>query len=245
MSAAPTLIPHDFSQCLKSPAVSSSYYMLVSSLPQLPVRFDAGRLPISWPALRERLRLLEPEDQLVTRQLSLFFLWDNQPLDRTDQEVIARYHELLAETTNPLVRHLIETRTKMRLLLSAIRRQRAGLGPPPWSGKVIGAEALTNHIRKHWHQPHFNLGSRYRWVEAFTKLYDAGDTVEAQRVLFAQRWSDWTKIAEQHTFSFEAVIAYLVRWEIVDRWASQNAEAGQARFAKLIEETLGEYANPI
>lgn len=188
--------------------------------------------------------MLEPEDRLVTRQLALYFLWDNQPLDRTDAEVIARYHELLQEAANPLVRHLIQNRTAMRLILSAIRRQRAGLGPPPWAGNVRGAEELTNHIRKHWHQPYFNLGSRYRWVEPFTKLYDAGDTVAAQRVLFAQRWRDWTKIAEQHTFSFEAVIAYLVRWEIVDRWASQNAAAGQARFANLIEETLGEYAKP-
>jgi len=225
-------------------AVTRSYYMLVSSLPQLPVRFDSGRLPISWPTLRERLRMLEPEDQVVTRQLGQYFLWDNQPLDRTDAEVIARYHELLVKAANPLVRHLIQTRTEMRLLLSAIRRQRAGLGPPDWAGNVIGSEELTNHLRKHWYQPYFNLGARYRWVEAFTKLYDSGDTVEAQRVLFAQRWSDWTKIAEQHSFSFEAVIAYLVRWEIVDRWASQNAKAGQARFANLIEETLGEYAKP-
>ncbi len=107
--------------------MSRSYYMLVSSLPQLPVRFDSGRLPISWPTLRDRLRMLEPEDQLVTRQLGLYFLWDSQPLDRTDAEVIARYHELLAETTNPLVRQLIQSRTEMRLLLSAVRRQR-GIG---------------------------------------------------------------------------------------------------------------------
>src|SRR5690554_3017188 len=134
--------------------------MLVSSLPQLPVRFDSGRLPISWATLRDRLRMLQPEDQLVTRQLALYFLWDNQPLDRTDAEVIARYHELLKEAANPLVRQLIQSRTEMRLLLSAIRRQRAGLGPLPWAGKVIGSEELTGHVRKHWHQPYFNLGSR-------------------------------------------------------------------------------------
>lgn len=219
--------------------------MLVSSLPQLPVRFDTGRLPISWPTLRDRLRMLDPEDSFVTRQVGLYFLWDRQPLDRTDDEVIARYHELMQESANPLVRHLIQSRTEMRLLLSAIRRQRAGLGPPNWAGNVRGAEALTSHVRKHWNQPHFNLGARYRWVEAFTRFYDSGDVVEAQRVVFAERWNDWTRIAEKHTFSFEAIIAYLVRWEIIDRWASQNPEAGIARFANLIEETLGEYANPL
>jgi hypothetical protein len=157
---------------------------------------------------------------------------------------IIRYHELMKESANPLARYLIKSRTEMRLLLSAIRRQRRGLGPPSWAGKVAGSEGLTSSIRKHWNQPHFQLGARYRWVEAFTKLYDSGDVGEAQWVLFAHRWRDWTRIAEQHTFSFEAVIAYLVRWEIIDRWTSQNAEAGKARFANLIEETLGEYAKP-
>ncbi len=225
-------------------AESHSYYMLVASLPQLPVRFDSGRLPISWLTLRDRLRMLEPKDRQSTRQVGLYFLWDRQPLDRTDDEVIIRYHELLKQDDNPLTRHLIRSRTEMRLLLSAIRRQRRGLGPPNWAGKVAGSEALTSQLRKGWNQPYFNLGARYRWVEAFSKLYDSGDVGEAQRVLFAERWTDWTRIAEKHTFSFEAVIAYLVRWEIIDRWTSQNAEAGKARFANLIEETLGEYANP-
>jgi hypothetical protein len=67
-----------------------SYYMLVSSLPQLPARFDAGRLPISWPTLRNRLRMLEVEDGRVTRQIGQYFLWDRQPIDRTDNEVIDR-----------------------------------------------------------------------------------------------------------------------------------------------------------
>lgn len=222
--------------------MSRSYYMLVSSLPQLPVRFDSGRLPISWATLNERLQLLHPADRQVTRQLGLYFLWDSQPLDRTDDEVVARYHELLAGASNPLVRHLIQSRTEMRLLLSAIRRQRRGLPPPSWAGKVKGCEGLTNSLRKAWSHPQLGLGARYPWVEAFTRFYDSGDAGEAQWVLFAQRWRDWTRIAEQHTFSFEAVIAYLVRWEIIDRWTSQNAEAGYGRFANLIEETLGEYA---
>jgi hypothetical protein len=226
-------------------AAPRSYYMLISSLPQMPVRFDSGRVPVSWNTLRDRLRMLDPEDRAVTRQVGSYFLWDRQPLDRSDDEVIARYHELMKESGNPLVRHLIQSRTEMRLLLSAVRRQRAGLAPPSWAGKVKGAEALTSHVRKHWNQPHFNLGVHYRWVEAFTRFYDSGDVVEAQRVVFTQRWNDWTRIAEQHTFSFEAIIAYLVRWEIIDRWASQNAEAGKARFANLIEETLGEYADPV
>jgi len=222
-----------------------SYYMLVSSLPQLPARFDTGRLPISWPTLRNRLRMLEVEDGRVTRQIGQYFLWDRQPIDRTDNEVIDRYCELMATTSNALVRHLIHSRTEMRLLISAARRKRLGLGPPDWADRVVQSDEVLGQVRKNWSQPHFNLGAHYRWVEAFCRAYDSGDMREAQRVVFNERWNDWTRIAERYTFTFEAIIVYLVRWEIIDRWTSQNTEAGKARFAKLIEETLGEYAKPV
>jgi len=222
-----------------------SYYMLVSSLPQLPTRFDSGRLPISWPTLRHRLRMLEHEDGQITQKIGLYFLWDRQPLDRTDDDVIERYHQLMANNSNHLVRHLIHSRTEMRLLISCVRRRKAGLGPPGWLDRVADSDSVMSHVRKHWPELNFGLGVRYRWVEAFTRCYDAGDMREAQRVVFNERWNDWTRIAERYTFSFEAIIVYLVRWEIVDRWTSQNAEAGKARFAKLIEETLGEYARPL
>lgn len=221
-----------------------SYYMLVSSLPQLPARFDSGRLPISWPTLRNRLRMLEHEDSQITHQVGLYFLWDRQPLDRTDSEVIERYHELMRNSTNHLVRHLVRSRTEMRLIISCIRRRAAGLGPPNWIDRVVSPDSPLSHLRKHWLEPNFSLGVHYRWVEAFRKHWDAGDMREVQRVVFNERWNDWTHIAEKQTFAFEAIIAYLVRWEIIDRWTSQNVDAGKARFNQLIEETLGEYANP-
>jgi len=221
-----------------------SYYMLVSSLPQLPARFDVGRLPISWPTLRNRLRMLEQGDGRITRQVGLYFLWDRQPLDRTDEEVIERYHELMRNMTNHLVRHLVRSRTEMRLIISCIRRRATGLGPPDWIDRVASPDSSLGHVRKHWLDPNFNLGVRYRWVEAFRNALEAGDMREAQRAVFNERWDDWTRIAEKQTFAFEAIIAYLVRWEIIDRWTSQNVDAGKARFNQLIEETLGEYANP-
>lgn len=225
--------------------MTRSYYMLVSSLPQLPSGFDSGRLPISWPALRDRLRMLEPSDSEVTRQVGLYFLWDRQPLDRTDDEVIDRYLALMRNTSNHLVRHLVRSRTEMRLIISCIRCRAAGDGPPKWIDRIADRESPLAQVRKHWFEPNFHLGVHHRWVEVFRKHLEAGEMREAQRAVFDERWKDWTRIAQRYTFSFEAIIAYLVRWEIIDRWTSQNTAAGKARFNQLIEETLGEYANPV
>jgi len=51
--------------------ISDSYYMLISSLPALPPRFEVDRLPITLERLQARLRMLEPEDaQTINRMLT-------------------------------------------------------------------------------------------------------------------------------------------------------------------------------
>jgi hypothetical protein len=50
-------------------------------------------------------------------------------------------------------------------------------------------------------------------------------------------------MADQYQFSFEAVLLYLIRWEIVYRWTRRDAAVGQEKFERLVNEAMGEYAN--
>ena len=211
--------------------------MLIASLPQLPSNFDAGRTPLTRASLRERLKLLDVRDLEVTSQVSRFFVWDRQPLDRTDVEVYETYRRLMREIDNQLVRKIINHRVEMRTIVAGIRRKRMGAGPP------IGPTEISDSIRRGWNLPGFGLQSRYRWIDSFTRALESGRVRDAQHVLFSDLWKAWTQNAQQYHFSFEAIILYLARWEIVDRWSSQNADEGRRRFDELIMETMGEYAN--
>ncbi len=214
------------------------YITLISSLPHMPPHFDVERLPITWPRLQERLKLLTEEDARVLDRLANFLTWDCQPLDRTDDEVIAEYDRLMGILQNPLVVKLVNQRMNVRTIVSAIRRRRDGAGPPP------GVGDLVEPIRRNWQQPSFQLQLRYPWIEEFTTLMLAGEAVQAERLLFEITWKTWCQMAaEEFSFSFESVLLYVARWSIIDRWTSRDARAGRARFDQLIEETLGEYAN--
>jgi hypothetical protein len=216
---------------------SRAYYTLIASLPNLPPHFDVERTPITRPRLAERLKMLHPRDAEVVEQVAAFLAWDRQPLDRTDQEVMATYNKLMAEISNPLLRELVESRMDTRTISSGLRRRRAGLPPPPGVGKWV------NHIRRHYNHPEFNLQGRYPWIGRLDRLIDEGDAMGAQHLLFDFNYALWSRMAEQYTFSFEAVILYLARWEIIDRWTSRDADRGRARFEQLITETLGDYAH--
>jgi hypothetical protein len=215
-----------------------SYYTLIASLPHLPLHFESvDRPPITRERLLERLRLLRPDDRKVIDQVAGFLTWDRQPLDNTDEQVIRRYQRLMTTVSNSLVRQLINHRIDVRTIISALRRRRAGDGPPPGLGQWV------DHIRRNWNHPEFNLGGRYPWISEVERLIGEGQARETQRLLFGAIYRTWSQLAECYTFSFETVILYLARWEIIDRWTSQNIDRGRERFDKLITETLGVYAN--
>jgi hypothetical protein len=209
------------------------YYTLVASLPTQPQSFDAGPIPITASTLRQRLSMLREEDRRVIDQLSDFFHWDRQPIERKDAEVIETHTRLNREIENPLVLRLISRRFEMRTLVAALRCQRAGAPRPE-----LPALPVSTWIRQHWDQAGFRPSSRYPWIGRFCQALDDNQPQQAQRVLFEDLWNAWSRLDQQYHFTFESIVLYLARWEILHRWASQNADTGRQRFDALVEGIL-------
>lgn len=213
------------------------YYTLVASLPALPPSFNVGPSPITASTLRHRLSILTDDDRRVVDQLSDFFRWDRQPIQRTDAEVIAMHRRLNREIDNSLVRRLIEHRFEMRTLVGAVRCQREGKLCPQ-----LPELPVSDLIRRHWNQPGFQTSSRYPWLVRFCRAIENDQPQQAQRELFHDLWGLWSRLNQQYHFTFESIILYLARWEILHRWASQDAELGRQRFDGLVDGILAEAA---
>ncbi len=214
-----------------------TYYTLVASLPHLPVHFDdVVRPPISRSRLNDRLSLLREKDRQALGQLSDFIAWDRQTLERTDESVARHYDRLRQGIHHPVVREIIAQRMDVRTVVSALRRRRDGSGPPPGIGVLVAP------IHRRWKEPQFGLERQFPWIAEFNREMLAGRAVAAERVLYNCTWAACIRLASQFTFSFEAVLLYLVRWSIVDRWTSRSGKTGRVRFDELIKETLGEFA---
>ena len=219
-------------------AKSNAYYMLISSLPSLPSRFtEAEQMPISPIRFRERLDLLEPEDRKIIHHVANFLLWDRQSLEATDEDVAGRYQALMQETDNALVHQVIEFRFTLRTIVSALRRRRKNLGPPP------NVSPIADHIRRNWKDPVFRLGSRFPWVITLEEVLNGNEPFEMEKHLININWQEWSRIANQYHFTFESVILYQVRLEMIYRWTSRDAQAGLEKFNELVRQGMGEYAN--
>jgi uncharacterized protein DUF2764 len=217
---------------------SNPYHMLISSLPALPPRFEVDRLPITLERLQTRLRMLEPEDaEAISRMLDVL-AWSRQVVEATDAAVVKQYGDLMREVTNPLVREVLGVGMDVRMIVAALRRRRRGLGPP-----AVGLGQWFEHIRHRFNERDFGLGHVLPWLLQFDQLLEHGDVLTLYRRILGETWAFFTKrTGDYDLFSFEAVVLYVARWDIIRHWQQLQAERGRAVFEVLVTEAMGEYA---
>jgi|SRR5579862_1025790 len=216
---------------------SNSYHMLVASLPPLPPRFDVDHLPITLERLQERLRLLEPEDAEEMARMMAVLQWSRQFKEADDATVVRRYGELMRGITNPLVREVLTVGLDVRMVTTALRRRRRGMGPPP-----VGIGQWVDHIRLHFNEPDFGLGHIYPRLAELAPQFEQGDVLSVNRGMLAGVWRYLKHRADDFSFSFEAVVLYVIRWNLLSQWQHLEAERGRPIFEALVTEALGEYA---
>lgn len=188
--------------------------------------------------LQARLRMLEPEDaQEISRMLSIL-RWSWQFAEASDTAVVRRYGELMQEITNPLVREVLAAGINVRMIMAALRRRRHGLGPP-----TVRFGQWFEHIRRHFYQPDFGLGHVFPWLIPFDQLLEHGAVLTLYRRVLGETWAYVRKRTQDYdSFSFEAVVLYIARWDIIRHWQQLQAERGRAVFEALVTEAMGEYA---
>jgi len=222
-------------------AGSHQYATLISSLPHPGPLFGATQTPLSRLRLDERLSMLEEYHLRLLRRVEQSVLWSHQPIGRSDAEIIHHARRLLEDVDNPLLRELVQHRLEVRTVVAALRRRQRGEETPDKS-VLWGFGRWVDHIRRHWTEPAFRLHGVYPWLPRAQQLLHEGDAVALERLLLEVAWRHLARVGANHFFDFEAVVIYLLRWSIIQRWVHYDAEIAARRFESLVDEGLGEYA---
>ena len=221
---------------------ANAYIMLMSSLPGAERLFLAKRPPLSRLKLDRRLSVLAPED---TRELKLaeqVLHWGEISINLTDREIVARAKKALKETNNETVRRLIRDRLEIRTCMAAIRRRARGEQAPK-AETVWGFGRWTGHIARNWNEKAFGLDRVFPWLAEADKLYRAGDTLALQRLILAEAWKSANRLKGEHHYDFVAVVVYVLKWNILDRWSRYDGAQASVRFEELTDAALGDHTN--
>jgi len=215
------------------------YYTLLASLPPLP-RFDrAERLPINRERMQQRLSMLTPEDVELFEYVAKFLAWQRQTATRTDEEMIASFKRMEEQMAHPTLQSFFEFPIDQRTIMAALRRRHRGF-PAPAPGEPWGVGRYVRHIENNWDDPYFKLSAVYPWIAQARTHLEAGETLALERLLKNVLWDYVDRSVQPYDFGFQAILTYIIKWDILNQWLSYNIEDAKVRFEELVVEVTDE-----
>lgn len=215
------------------------YYTLVSSLPHLPHFRRLDRMPIPSHALDARLGMLDERDRGTLDAILAIMRWRDRPI-APDETILVRLDETVSLLPEGALRDLVLERLEIRTVLSALRRRLRGEALPRdrW-----GYGRWVQIIEKNWHLSDFGLGRALPWLPTAECLLREGTAFALEERLFELVWDRIGQMIEITVpFSFEHVAAYVLRWDIAERWLAYQEGDALSNFRAWVEGIVGEHA---
>lgn len=218
------------------------YTMLMASLPPHPLSlWNLKNKPVTRIHLERRLTLLKDQDRQQLEQIESILHWSKMdPNNTTDAIITTETTRIIQSIDHPLLRDIIVWRMEVRTLITAIRRRKLGMEAPS-KNECWGYGQVVPFIRNNWQIDDFSLSHRFPWVSLANTLFETEQSVELEKLLFNLSWQHYERIGRVHYFDFEAVVIYVLRWNIVNRWAQSNQEIALRQFEMLVHNGLGDY----
>lgn len=217
-------------------AKSDRYAALLASLPYHGPLFGAKQTPLSRIRLNQRLALLDPLEAQDLSDARRLIEWAQQEPGMSDAEAVARARRLIDGITSPFVRELVTWRLEMRTLLAALRRRHRGERAP--RDRRWGFGRWVSRIAAHWNEPGFGLERAFPWLAEAARLLERGTPVELERLLLGVGWDHLERVSDGHYLDFEAVVIYVLRWDMIARWTTYDGDEAVRRFDELIEQAM-------
>jgi hypothetical protein len=210
--------------------------MLMASLPSIRLLGEKA-LPINPARLTERMKMLEPADRDELLTIASILSWNRIDTGDDDVAYVARAERILASIRSATLREAALDRLEIRTVIAALRRRHAGEeAPAPGTAWGIGQHVDT--IRRNWAQPDLGMARFFPWVAQAREKLESGDSAGLERLILDVTWQTAARREFGHEFDFEAVVFYLMRWQLADRWARYDADAAAIRFAELLDTAL-------
>lgn len=80
-------------------------------------------------------------------------------------------------------------------------------------------------------------------ADAVQEVLDCGDILRRERGLDELRWRKIDELTILDDFDIEAILGYVAKLKIIDRWLQLDPDSGRALFRRLVEDIRSTYDN--
>ena len=206
----------------------SNYEYIISSLPYLTLDYKYAEGTGFDKVLDEIRRDLSESD---SKQLDFLLSgFDGEKLD-------ADFYAEALRHRNRFLREYF--RFDLNLRNAKVRYLNSALGRP------FGQDVLTGEGTDEDADLDIDLnrftGGEFEEAAKVDSVLSGPDLLERERGLDEILWSKIDALGTFHYFDLTAVLAYVAKLHIVDRWLSLDEEAGREMFRKLVKEVKGTF----
>lgn len=215
----------------------NQYVLLISSLP--PHKrdlFAKEQTPISPIKLKKRLQWLTPADAEDLSKVDKLLYWSSME-NETDRDFVENSKYWLDTIENAFLKRMILWRLEMRTIVAALRRRHLQMTPQD-DAEILGFGRWPLLIVNHWELPDFGIGRQMPWVTTAAKLINEEDSLGLELFLLNQVWQQYERQGAGHYFDFEAVVIYVLRWDVLQRWKLVNRQRALERFNAIVEHCM-------
>lgn len=218
------------------------YTLLMASLPHHPKHLlSAIQPPISQIQLYKRLALLDEHDREQLQRIERMLFWSHAR-DADSNEIIAQDNAILASINNSCLKNLLCWRLTTRTLISALRLRHKGFRPAH-AQDFKGFGKWPALVVKNWDRSDFGVNRvDAPWLGKANDYITQNKPLELETLLLDISWQYYARLCNQHVFDFEAVVLYVLRWDVINRWSHYNRDyfkdTALTNFNQLIDQGL-------
>lgn len=220
--------------------MANNYYTLLSSLPYIRSLFGYKIVPLSRYQLNKRLSILSESEKKILFCIESLIFWEHiDPVD--DRQLIRFASETVASIKSYSLRDFILYELNRHTLIMAIRlKQKKEAAPtdPRWSYGTY-----CQYIKRNWSSPTLGLHYTFPEINDIAEAISKEEVLKAEKIILKSMWQHADTMARKHSFDFEAVVVYIMRWNLIQRWVSYDKEQAVSRFSQLVDNELRELTN--
>ncbi len=214
------------------------YVMLMSSLPSPDGLFTAKHPPLSRIKLEQRLSVLSDKEKHILRTVEQALDWRLLNAEMSNEQLVTLGKQAIEQVHNHSLSLIIRNRLEIRTILAALRMRHQGHEAP--RSKHWGIGRWQAQIKSQWHDPSFGLGQSYPWIILAQKYLNDGDAIGLDKLVLEQAFTQLQRFSHQHLFDFEAVVIYVLKWNLLARSVKYNGYQAKQRFSQLVDHGMAD-----
>ncbi len=174
--------------------------------------------------IKEYLLDLQKEDREVANRLP-------------EVELSERYWNFMLSQKEKLVRKYAEFSLNIKNLITALNCRKYHLDIEK---EVIGDSFFTRQLKTS-RAKDFELTDDYPYVDKVLALFEKDNTAEREYRIDMLYWEFLDEMTEHKYFTFDNVIAFMLKLMILERWGKMTSEQGKKIFRELLERFKNEF----